>query len=862
MAGRGRTGAPFDLVLLEDISNNAIVEVLRQHHSSQEMYTWIGPVLISVNPYTEISGLYTTSTLNKYVGKKIFENPPHVYAVAESAYRNMVLNHSDEAVVITGESGAGKTENSKKVMEYVAALASKSKEVQRIKTQLLESNPMLEAFGNAKTVRNDNSSRFGKYMSILFRYGDPAGGKITVYLLEKARVVGQLENERNFHSFYQLLAGADGSTKSRLQLSSPNDFRYTKVCTSVKSINDASDFNDTCRAMDWCGINQDEQRDVWRIVAGILHLGNITFKDKAQNASQADGPGLPAAAQQLGVPPPELEKVLTQRKITTGTESVQKLLNPADAAHARDALAKSLYGKLFLWLVKKANETMHTEEFASSIGVLDIFGFEILGTNGFEQLCINYTNEKLHQLFVEQTLKGEQEVYRVEGIPWQKIDYIDNIPLITMIEKQGGMFALINEESIFPQGSDASLFSKLKANVKDREFSVPPKGAKSEFQLKHYAGSVTYDTAGMLDKNKDHMYPEMMAMISAATNPVAAAVFAEDIAASSAASGSNKNGRPTGTKRPDTTCVQYKSMVNTLMTDLKKTSLHYIRCIKPNDTKSSGVFQDQLVMTQALYLGLLENVKVRRAGYAFRMEYHRFVAKYKCTTAGHDGFNQDVREGSLRVLKSAGISDYQAGKTMIFIKTPKSIFDLEDKKKAFLDEAASYLPADDGLIAADKVYGLNNMYQRAPLMLIVGGNGFYLFNLRSGGQGDGGAAAHYFPMDKIDSLSYNPDAGWVSIHTKPYPGKFDTDPMVQLTYVCENCYGQEVEDWVEILNTNMGRDFHLNKSGGGAPTMGLDGMQYKEAVSRIGQGAVKPPERGFGNRGKGGGGGGGCCVVS
>jgi myosin-1 len=857
MAGRGRTGAPFDLVLLDDISNNAIVDVLRQHHSSQEMYTWIGPVLISVNPYTVISNLYTPATLNRYVGKKIFENPPHVYAVAENAYRNMVLYHSDEAVVITGESGAGKTENSKKVMEYVAALASKSKEVQRIKTQLLESNPMLEAFGNAKTVRNDNSSRFGKYMSILFKYGDPSGGKIQVYLLEKARVVGQLDTERNFHAFYQLLAGADSSTKSRLMLTSASDFRYTKGCISVKTIDDSSEFADTCKAMEWCGIQGEEQKDVWRVVAGVLHLGNVVFKDGPKDSSKAEGPSLPSAAQQLGISPQDLEHILTERTIATGNDSMQKLLDPASASSARDALAKSLYGKLFLYLVKKANETMHTEEFASSIGVLDIFGFEILGTNGFEQLCINYTNEKLHQLFVEQTLKGEQAVYASEGIPWQKIDYIDNIPLIQMIEKNGGMFALINEESIFPKGTDMTLFSKLKANIKDKEFSTPPKGTQSQFQLKHYAGVVVYDTEGMLEKNKDNLYPEMVTVLSKSINSVAAALFKEEALAQAPS-----KGRATGTKRPDTTCVQYKAMVSTLMADLMKTSLHYIRCIKPNDTKSAGVFQDPLVTTQALYLGLLENVKVRRAGYAFRMEYHRFVAKYKSTTAGHDGFNQDVKEGSIKVLKSAGISDYQVGKTMIFIKSPKSIFDLEDKKKDFLDEAASYLPPGDGLIAADKVYGLNNAFQRAPLMLVVGGNGFYLFNLRNG-QGDGGAAAHHFPMDKIDSLSYNPDNGWVAIHTKPYPGKFDTDPMVQLAYVCENCYGQEVEDWVEILNTNMGRDFKLNKVGGSPPAMGTDGAVYKEAFLRIGDGAVKPPERGFGNRGgKKNAGGGGCCLIS
>jgi len=813
-------------------------------------------VLISVNPYSMINSLYSPATMQKYIGKKLFQNPPHVYAIAEAAYRSMILNHSDEGVVITGESGAGKTENSKRVMEYVAAMASKSKEVQRIKQQLLESNPLLEAFGNAKTVRNDNSSRFGKLMKILFKYGDPTGGKIQVYLLEKARVVFQLAGERNYHSFYQLLAGADSGTKSRLQLTGASDFAYTKVCPAIKGVDDASEFNDTVRAMEWCGLSAEEQRDTWRLVACVLHLGNIEFVDAPQNGSKAKGPSLPAAAQQLGVAPPGLEKVLTSRSISTATESVQKILDPEAARYARDALAKSVYGKLFLWIVNKANETIHSDQYASSIGVLDIFGFEILGKNGFEQLCINYTNEKLHQLFIEQTLRGEQDTYRQEGIKWEPVAFFDNKPIIDLVERNGGMFALINEESIFPKGSDQSLHSKLKAQLRDKEFTTPAKGTASEFQLKHYAGSVQYDTMGMLDRNKDHLFADMITLIQASSNAVAAAVFSE----ADSVEPTMKTVTPArATQRPTTTCIQYKQSVSTLMEDLKKTNLHYIRCIKPNDQKAAGIFHPPLVEAQALYLGLLENVKVRRAGYAFRMPYDRFVAKYKSTTAGHDGYSSDVRSASQTILKAASISDFQMGKTMVFIKSPKSLFELEDKKKLFLDEAASYLPAGDGLVAADKVFGLNNLYVKAPLMLIVGGEGFYLFNLRNG-EGDGGAAAHHFKMDMIDSLSYNPDQGWVAIHTKPFPGKFEDDPKVSLIYVCENSYGQEVEDWVEVLNTGMGLSIALNKSGGGPPQQGLDGATYKEAFEKIGDGAIRPPERGTGNRGKGGGGG-GCCVV-
>jgi len=302
---------------------------------------------------------------------------------------------------------------------------------------------------------------------------------------------------------------------------------------------------------------------------------------------------------------------------------VQKILDPEGARHARDALAKSVYGKLFLWIVNKANETIHSDQYASSIGVLDIFGFEILGKNGFEQLCINYTNEKLHQLFIEQTLRGEQQVYKDEGIKWEPVAFFDNKPIIDLVERNGGMFALINEESIFPKGSDQSLHSKLKSQLRDKEFTTPAKGTASEFQLKHYAGSVNYDTAGMLDRNKDHLFADMIVLAQSSNNAVAAQLFKDSEEVSTAKSANTR-----ATTRPETTCIQYKKSVSSLMEDLKKTNLHYIRCIKPNDQKQASIFQSQLVDAQALYLGLLENVKVRRAGYAFRMPYDRFVAKF------------------------------------------------------------------------------------------------------------------------------------------------------------------------------------------------------------------------------------------
>ncbi len=694
----GKSGEPLDLVLLDSSDEKAIVSTLGKHFSQNEIYTFIGSTLISVNPYKMISGLYGPAKIKQHVGKKDYENPPHVYSTAERAYRSMVLNLTNECVVITGESGSGKTENSKKVMEYVTAMATKSKLVQQTSEQLLESNPLLEAFGNAKTLRNDNSSRFGKYMELLFLYGDPSGGRITVYLLEKSRVTHPQKGERNFHIFYQLLSGASSSLKGDLGLTKADDYAYLSKsgCTSIQGVNDASEFDETKKAMRVVGIPEDEQDQIWQLVAGVLHLGNTDFShDKKTNGSIADG-DLRTAAAQLGVDSARLEKSLTNRTITTRGESITKPLDPDAAANARDALAKTLYGKLFDWIVRRANETIQAKKHSTSIGVLDIFGFEILGVNGFEQLCINFTNEKLHQLFIELTLRAEQDEYRSEGIKWEKIEYYDNKPVCDLIEARGMMFDLLNEESIFPQGSDQTLFNKLTSNLgKKQEYIIPPRAAACVFQIKHYAGVVSYETIGMLEKNKDTMFNDLIELMQSSKNGVAATLFPKNDPGST---DPTAGGKPGGAQaRPETTCVQYKKSMNLLMETLKAASQHYIRCIKPNDAKQAGVFQDQLVATQSRYLGLSENIKVRRAGYAFRLEYERFLAKYKAVSKSFE-WQPDAREGTEQILSAAKVTDFQMGKTKVFIRSPKSVFLLEDKRKEFLEEAASYLPPTDGLL--------------------------------------------------------------------------------------------------------------------------------------------------------------------
>lgn len=845
MAYTGKGGAVSDLVLLDNISEDGIVDCLGNHHSHREIYTYIGPVLISVNPYQTINGLYGDKKIKKFVLKKEYDNNPHVYAIAERAYRTMVNDLSNECVVITGESGSGKTEASKKVMEYIAAMNtsnSKSAEVKRVKNQLLKSNPLLESFGNAKTVRNDNSSRFGKYMEILFLVGDPAGGQITTYLLEKSRVVGQLQMERNFHIFYELLN--DRSLCSRYGLQPSGGFNYISdpSASSVQSVDDVGNWSDTKSAMKYIGIEDQEQDAIMSLIAFLLHLGNVDFKGSKANIT--DFNSLQSAANLLQVSDKQLQMAVTHRTVKSGIEQIQTPLNENDARNARDSMAKSVYSKLFEYIVFRANEAIACDKYSTSIGVLDIYGFEILGVNGFEQLCINYTNEKLHQLFIQLTLKAEQEEYRREGIQWQEVRYYNNEHICKMIEaKRGSLFDLLNEESLFPKGNDSSLFNKMKGRLKKSEFVVPPRGSKNEFQILHYAGAVTYSANGFVETNKDKLYPDIVQCVTASQNPIAQQLF----------NGHELNRKSVKVfKRAPTTCTQYRDNVQLLMTDLSRCNQHYIRCIKPNEHKAASQFDFDLVKTQAKYLGLLENVKVRRAGYAFRMSYDRFASKYKCVLPDSQlqGYNPDAKAVTETILRAyvKGNRAYEFGRTKIFIKDAKSILGIEEKRKNFLETARNFLPPEEsGLIFADKVLGVDEKFVKKNLTFCVGGQGFYWYS-------PDGAVAQFFPMEKIEYIGFNDVQGWMTIHTS-YPSKVENE-TVHLTYLSENIYGANVTNFVEVMHS-MGYNQIDARNAGNIPFDATDMNEYKNLVKNIAKGEKPTVQRGKAPQASG------CqCVVS
>ncbi|NP_001427542.1 unconventional myosin-If isoform 7 [Homo sapiens] len=487
-----------DMVLLPQITEDAIAANLRKRFMDDYIFTYIGSVLISVNPFKQMP-YFTDREIDLYQGAAQYENPPHIYALTDNMYRNMLIDCENQCVIISGESGAGKTVAAKYIMGYISKVSGGGEKVQHVKDIILQSNPLLEAFGNAKTVRNNNSSRFGKYFEIQFsRGGEPDGGKISNFLLEKSRVVMQNENERNFHIYYQLLEGASQEQRQNLGLMTPDYYYYLNQSDTyqVDGTDDRSDFGETLSAMQVIGIPPSIQQLVLQLVAGILHLGNISFCEDGNYARVESVDLLAFPAYLLGIDSGRLQEKLTSRKMDSRwggrSESINVTLNVEQAAYTRDALAKGLYARLFDFLVEAINRAMQKPQEEYSIGVLDIYGFEIFQKNGFEQFCINFVNEKLQQIFIELTLKAEQEEYVQEGIRWTPIQYFNNKVVCDLIENKlspPGIMSVLDDVCATMHatggGADQTLLQKLQAAVGTHEhFNSWSAG----FVIHHYAG--------------------------------------------------------------------------------------------------------------------------------------------------------------------------------------------------------------------------------------------------------------------------------------------------------------------------------------------------------------------------------------
>ncbi|KAK0233583.1 P-loop containing nucleoside triphosphate hydrolase protein [Armillaria fumosa] len=684
-----------DMTLLTTISNEGINENLQKRWTNAEIYTYIGAVLISVNPFRDL-GIYSEDTLQKYKGKNRLEVPPHVFGIAESAYYNMNAYHENQCVIISGESGAGKTEAAKRIMQYIAAVSGgQDSSIQEIKDMVLATNPLLESFGCAKTLRNNNSSRHGKYLEIMFNaHGEPIGAQITNYLLEKGRVVGQVENERNFHIFYQFTKAATDDQREAFGLQGPEAYAYTSLsnCLEVQDINDSHDYSETIKAMDIIGLDANEQNEIFRMLAIILWLGNVQFEEKDDGNSQiTDTSVTDFVAYLMDVDASSVVKVLTSKIVETQRGgrrgSVYDVpLNPAQASSGRDALAKAIYNNLFEWIVSRVNVSMKPRSATSQvIGILDIFGFEIFEDNSFEQLCINYVNEKLQQIFIELTLKTEQEEYVREQIKWTPIKYFNNKIVCDLIEERRppGIFAALNDACATahadPAAADNSFVQRTSMLSSNPHFEA----RGSQFLVRHYAGDVMYNVSGMTDKNKDSLVKDLLDLVASSTNQFLQTLFPD-------------RPDPNSKKRPPTAGDRIKASAGALVDNLMKAKPSYIRTIKPNQNRSSSEYDVKAILHQIKYLGLQENIRVRRAGFAYRNTFEKMVERFyllspNTSYAGEYTWQGDSKSGCEQILKDTGIAkdEWQMGVTKAFIKNPETLFALETMRDKYWHNMAA-----------------------------------------------------------------------------------------------------------------------------------------------------------------------------
>lgn len=677
-----------DMVLLSKITEDAIVDNLKKRYMDDYIFTYIGSVLISVNPFKQMP-YFTDREIDIYQGAAQYENPPHIYALTDNMYRNMLIDSENQCVIISGESGAGKTVAAKYIMGYISKVSGGGSKVQHVKDIILQSNPLLEAFGNAKTVRNNNSSRFGKYFEIQFsRGGEPDGGKISNFLLEKSRVVNQNENERNFHVFYQLIEGASQEMRQNLGIMNPDYYFYLNQSDTYKvdGTDDRNDFCEMMNAMQVIGISGEHQQMVLQITAGILHLGNISFHEQGNYAMVECADLLAFPAYLLGIDKDRLNDKLTSRKMDSKwggrSESITVTLNVEQATYTRDALSKALYARMFDFLVESINKAMQKPYEEFSIGVLDIYGFEIFQKNGFEQFCINFVNEKLQQIFIELTLKAEQEEYVAEGIKWSPIDYFNNKVVCDLIENKlnpPGIMSVLDDVCATMHatsgGADQTLLQKLQAAVGTHEHF---NNWNSGFVIHHYAGKVSYDIDGFCERNRDVLFIDLIELMQSSEYTFIQCLFPEKL-------DTDKKSRPT------TASSKIKKQANDLVNTLMKCTPHYIRCIKPNETKRPKDWEESRVKHQVEYLGLKENIRVRRAGFAYRRVFNKFLQRYAILTQETwPRWRGDERQGVQHLLRSVNMDSdqYQMGRTKVFVKNPESLFLLEEMRERKFDTFA------------------------------------------------------------------------------------------------------------------------------------------------------------------------------
>ncbi|XP_016043097.1 unconventional myosin-VI isoform X1 [Erinaceus europaeus] len=695
------------------LNEATLLHNVKVRYSKDRIYTYVANILIAVNPYFDIPKIYSSETIKSYQGKSLGTMPPHVFAIADKAFRDMKVLKMSQSIIVSGESGAGKTENTKFVLRYLTESYGTG---QDIDDRIVEANPLLEAFGNAKTVRNNNSSRFGKFVEIHFNEkSSVVGGFVSHYLLEKSRICVQGKEERNYHIFYRLCAGASEDIREKLHLSSPDNFRYlNRGCTRyfanketdkqilqnrkspeyVKSgslkdplLDDHGDFIRMCTAMKKIGLGDEEKLDLFRVVAGVLHLGNIDFEEAGStsggcNLKNKSAQSLEYCAELLGLDQDDLRGSLTTRVMLTtagGTKGtvIKVPLKVEQANNARDALAKTVYSHLFDHVVNRVNQCFPFEASSYFIGVLDIAGFEYFEHNSFEQFCINYCNEKLQQFFNERILKEEQELYQKEGLGVNEVHYVDNQDCIDLIEaKLVGILDILDEENRLPQPSDQHFTSAVHQKHKDHFRLTIPRKSKlaihrnirddEGFMIRHFAGAVCYETTQFVEKNNDALHMSLESLICESRDKFVRELFES----------STNNNKDTKQKAGKLSFIsvgnKFKTQLNLLLDKLRSTGSSFIRCIKPNLKMTSHHFEGAQILSQLQCSGMVSVLDLMQGGFPSRASFHELYNMYKKYMPGKLA-RLDPRLFCKALFKALGLNevDYKFGLTKVFFRPGK-----------------------------------------------------------------------------------------------------------------------------------------------------------------------------------------------
>lgn len=716
-----------DMITLGDLHEGALFYNLACRFYRDSIYTYTGNILVAVNPFKNLN-IYDMDCVKRYKAASFGDLPPHIFAIANETYLSLNKMHQNQCVVISGESGAGKTESTKLILHFLAQASLKKSLVQ---DQIIEASPILEAFGNAKTVRNDNSSRFGKFIEVQFdKDGSIKGALILQYLLEKSRVVTQAKEERNYHIFYSLLAGSSAEEKQRYVLLAPEKYNYLNKsgCVKVDSITDSQDFSTVKDAMTTLKFDK-EQSEIFTVLSAILHIGNITFSADGDNAKIANPDVVKVVSKLLRIDENEFALALVNKKTVTRGETFVSPLNVSQATDSRDATAKALYGRLFSWIVSYINDKTRQKGELPFVGVLDIFGFEDFEVNSFEQFCINYANERLQLYFNHHIFKLEQEEYEKEQVSWSKIEFIDNQGCIDLIGKKPlGLVQILDEESNFPKSTDQSFLAKIYQNYEKNAYFVKPKQQKAVFGIRHYAGDVTYTADNFLEKNRDTLRADLQDVLSNSALQLVVTIFsqsAEEVPSldfagasedatrsgnstmrslASSSSGLNGSVRSATSKKTPTVGAQFHASLNDLISTLTACNPYFVRCVKPNSQKVAGKMDLHMVTAQLRYSGMLETIKVRKAGYAVRTLFSDFLQRYHIILPSVR--NSPTGENCKKLLstvKSLNSGDYVIGVSKVFLKSHVEN-ELEKDRAQKLMKYVTRLQAFGKMVAARRKY--------------------------------------------------------------------------------------------------------------------------------------------------------------